>query len=172
MRATLTNCLIQSGFRDWPNRPYRSANVGSTSRLRAVEVKSPPRIMIAIGPSTSRPGAPLPIASGSRPSAVTSAVIRIGRSRSEAPRMAASKPQLIPSTETKWSKCEIIMIELRMVMPNSVTNPTIEPKRELSAGKQRGKHAANQCERNVHQDQQQVSDIAERDVKQAHDDYR
>src|SRR5579872_4154911 len=48
------------------NFPYRSANVGSTRRLRAVEVTSPPRMMIAIGPSISRPGAPLPIANGNK----------------------------------------------------------------------------------------------------------
>ena len=61
-----------------------------TKRLSAVEVMSPPRMTMAIGPSISRPGSPLPIASGRRPSAVTSAVMRIGPRRSSAPRMAVS----------------------------------------------------------------------------------
>ena len=55
-----------------------------------VEVTSPPTMMVAIGPSISRPGSPLPSASGSRPSAVTSAVIRIDGRRSAAPRSAVS----------------------------------------------------------------------------------
>ena len=41
---------------------------------------------MAIGPSISRPGSPVPLARGSRPSAVTSAVMRIGARRSLAPR--------------------------------------------------------------------------------------
>src|SRR6266404_6686400 len=72
------------------NRPNRKASVGKTSRFKRVEVTSPPRITIAIGPSISRPGSPLPIANGSRPSPVTKAVIRMGASRSEAPRRAVS----------------------------------------------------------------------------------
>ena len=85
------------------NRPNRSASGGSTNRLSAVDVSSPPRITIAIGPSISRPGSPLPSASGRSPSAVTSAVIRIGPSRSSAPRIAVSRPQGAPSTATRCS---------------------------------------------------------------------
>ena len=33
----------------------------------------------------------------------------------------------MPSWRTRCSKCEIIMIELRVVMPKSVTKPTSEP---------------------------------------------
>jgi hypothetical protein len=43
---------------------------------------------IAGGPSISSPGALLPIASGSRPRAMTIAVIRIGARRSDAPSIA------------------------------------------------------------------------------------
>ena len=86
-----------------PNLPYRNASVGRRSRLRAVEVKRPPRITVAMGPSISRPGSPLPIASGRSPSAVTRAVMRIGTSRSDAPRIAASIPQVSPSTATRCS---------------------------------------------------------------------
>ena len=57
-----------------------------------MDVNRPPRITIAIGPSISRPGAPAPKASGSSPSAVTSAVMRTGVRRSVAPRNAASTP--------------------------------------------------------------------------------
>ena len=97
------------------------------SKLRAVEVTSPARITIAIGPSISRPGSPLPIAIGSNPSAATSAVIRTGSSLSEAPRSAVSRPHDAPSAETRCSKWEIIMIELRVLMPNNVTSPTSDP---------------------------------------------
>jgi hypothetical protein len=48
------------------------ASVGSTSRFSPVEVISPPRITIAIGPSVSRPGSPLPMARGNRPKPETS----------------------------------------------------------------------------------------------------
>ncbi len=47
---------LLSGF---PNRPYLRASVGSTSRFSTVEVASPPRITIAIGPSISRVAASL-----------------------------------------------------------------------------------------------------------------
>jgi hypothetical protein len=66
-----------------------------------VEVKSPPRMTMAIGPSISRPGAPLPRASGRSPRAVTVEVMRIGAKRSEAPRTAASRPHSIPSFSTR-----------------------------------------------------------------------
>ena len=36
--------------------------VGRINKLRMVEVTSPPTIMVAIGPSISRPGCPLPTA--------------------------------------------------------------------------------------------------------------
>src|SRR5262249_31179358 len=63
----------------------------------------------------SRPGSPLPMAIGSRPSAATSAVIRTGTRRSDAPRSAVASPQGSPSTVTRCSKCEIIMIEFRVL---------------------------------------------------------
>ena len=109
------------------NLPSRNARVGSTRRFSAVEVTSPPRITIAIGPSISRPGSPLPIANGSSPRPVTNAAIKIGASLSEAPRSAVSNPQIMPSTLTKCSQCEISMMELRRVIPNRVTKPTSDP---------------------------------------------
>ena len=43
-------------------------------------------------------------------SAVTVAVIRIGINRSDASRMAASNPHVMPSSFTRCSKCEIIKL--------------------------------------------------------------
>jgi hypothetical protein len=49
----------------------------SSKRLSAVDKKRRLRIMMALGPSISRPGSPLQMASGRRPKAVTSAVMKI-----------------------------------------------------------------------------------------------
>ena len=46
-----------------------------------MEVTSSPRITVAIGPSISRPGSPLPMASGKSPKPVTSAVIKMRANR-------------------------------------------------------------------------------------------
>ncbi len=75
-----------------PKRPNCSASVGSTKRFRAIELISPPTMTSAMGPSISRPGSFMPMASGRRPSAVTIEVMRIGDRRSAAPEMAASGP--------------------------------------------------------------------------------
>src|SRR5437870_2177421 len=83
--------------------PNASASVGSTKRLSAVDVTSPPRITRARGPSISRPGSPLPRASGRRPGAVTSAVMRMGPRRSAAPRIAVAPPHVAPSWATRWA---------------------------------------------------------------------
>ena len=53
--------------------------------LRRVEVVSPHRITIAMGDWISLPGSPARNARGTSASAVASAVIRIGTSRSIAP---------------------------------------------------------------------------------------
>jgi len=55
-----------------------------------MEVKSPPRMTTAIGPSISRPGSPMPMAKGRTPRAVTSEVIRMAANLSAAPRIAVS----------------------------------------------------------------------------------
>lgn len=83
------------------NLPYRKERLGRTNRFRRVEVTRPPRITVAMGPSISRPGSPLSMASGKRPSPVTKAVINMGARRSEVPRRAVSKLQFIPSAETR-----------------------------------------------------------------------
>ena len=59
-----------------------------------VDVNRPPRITIAIGPSISRPGAPAPKASGSSPSAVTSAVIENRRETFRRPPQRRFRPPL------------------------------------------------------------------------------
>ena len=80
------------------NLPNLSASVGNTSRFRTVEVSSPPRITMAIGPSISRPAAPAPRPAAADPSPVTRAVIRIGSSRSDAPRWPLPGPRPTPSS--------------------------------------------------------------------------
>ena len=66
-----------------------------------VELTSPPTMMIAIGPSISRPGSALPSASGSRPRPVTRAVIRIDGRRSSAPSSAVSRFHGRPSSSIR-----------------------------------------------------------------------
>ena len=73
------------------NFPYFAKRVGNINKLRIVELNNPPTIIEAIGPSISRPGSPLPNISGSNPSAVTMAVIRIDGNRWEAPKAAVEK---------------------------------------------------------------------------------
>src|SRR5574343_148065 len=82
-------------------RPKCSMMVGRISRFSMVEVTKPPTMMVAIGPSISRPGCPLPAASGNSPNAVTSAVIRMDGSRSEAPRIAVSRFQVMFSSSIR-----------------------------------------------------------------------
>ena len=74
-------------------------------------------------------------------------------SRSVAPRNAVSFPHGSFSTFTKCSKCEIIMMELRIVMPNKVTKPTSVPSESEPwpfakiADQKNRQHAADECER-------------------------
>ena len=69
--------------------------------MRIVELIRPLTIMLAIGPSISRPGSPLPTTSGSRPKPVTIAVINIDGSLSDAPFNVVEKFQGSFSTSTK-----------------------------------------------------------------------
>ena len=87
----------------FPGPPKRSASAGNTTKLRSVDVTSPPRTVTAMGPSISCPGRFRPIASGIKPMAVTAAVIRIGTRRSSAPRSTVAADQPTPSTSTKCS---------------------------------------------------------------------
>lgn len=81
----------------WFKSAIAQVNIGSKRRLRAVEVANPPRIMIAMGLSISRPGAPLPSASGSKPKPVTRAVIKIGRQPLGCTTQRRLQFQVIPS---------------------------------------------------------------------------
>ena len=76
--------------------------VGRINKFRTVDVTKPPTIIIAIGPSISRPGWPLPAASGNKPKAVTSAVIKMDGKRSDALWIAVSAFHVLPS---KLIKC-------------------------------------------------------------------
>ena len=74
------------------------------------------RTTTAMGPSISRPGSPLPMASGRQAGAVTNAVIKIGANRSEAPRIAVSRFQVVPSTCTKMLVMRNSMMEFRSLI--------------------------------------------------------
>src|SRR5206468_11385710 len=83
-------------WRDWrPNRRYRS---GTTKRLSRVDVTMPPRMTTAIGCSISFPGTLPAHTSGTSPRLAQRLVIRIGDSRSFAPRKTRPMPNGSPST--------------------------------------------------------------------------
>src|SRR3984885_11002163 len=65
--------------------------------------------------------------SGTSARAVASAVIRIGDSRSLAPRTTRSRPKGTPSSSSRCLKCAIIRMPLRAAMPSTVKNPTRAP---------------------------------------------
>ena len=54
---------------------------------------------------------------------VVKAVIMIGAMRSRAPRITSSEPKAMPSSCSRCWKWLIIMIPLRVAMPNRVMNP-------------------------------------------------
>ena len=72
-----------------------------TKRFRAVDVTNPPRMTTAIGYSISCPGMFPLTTSGSNASAAQEAVIKMGSSRSSAPRRASSLPKATPSLVSK-----------------------------------------------------------------------
>ena len=69
--------------------------------LSAVEVTSPQRMTTAMGAWISLPAWPCASASGMRPSPVASAVMRMGESRSIAPRNTAVRASVTPSRSTR-----------------------------------------------------------------------
>src|SRR5258705_547426 len=78
--------------------PYLRYSVGTTAMFRIVELTSPHRITMAIGVWISLPDLPAPSASGMSASPAAIAVMRIGMSRSRAPRSTASRKSVIPSS--------------------------------------------------------------------------
>ena len=78
---SLCHCMGKTFYLIGSNFPYFAKRVGNINRLRIVELNKPPTMIEAIGPSISRPGSPLPNISGSNPSAVTIAVIKIDGNR-------------------------------------------------------------------------------------------
>ena len=93
----------RSGSRGCSRRllPKRRYSDGTMNRLTNVDVMSPPMITIAIGCSISWPGMLPPTISGTIASAVASAVIMIGESRSSAPRMTSAGPKGMPSCRSR-----------------------------------------------------------------------
>ena len=91
-------------------------------------VTNPPTTTMAIGCSISCPGMLPATTRGTSASPVARAVIRIGASRSVAPRMTSSRPNSIPSSRSSCWKWLTIKMPLRAAMPNTARNPTSEPK--------------------------------------------
>ena len=112
-----------SWFSNSSGRAKRKSSVGSKNMLSSVEDKSPNRITIAMGVRISLPGASPRNASGTSASPEASAVMRIGDSRSRAPRRTASRKSRTPSKRSKWRTWATIMIPLRAAMPNTVMKP-------------------------------------------------
>ena len=77
--------------------PKRRNSAGTTSMFRNVDDSRPHRMTMAIGVRISRPGCSPPSASGTRARPAARAVIRIGASRSIAPRRTASWKSVTPS---------------------------------------------------------------------------
>src|SRR5215831_10394172 len=108
-----------------PNRRYRE---GSTSRLSRVEVARPPSTTTASGCSISCPGRSPSSTSGTRARPVASDVIRIGDSRSRAPRITSAVPNSMPSSCSRCCQWLISRMPLRAAMPNTVKKPTNDPR--------------------------------------------
>ena len=108
-------------------RAKRRYRTGTTNRFSRVEVIRPPTMTTASGCSISWPGELPAITSGTSASPVASVVMRIGESRSSAPRMTSSGPKASPSKRSRCWKWLIIRMPLRAAMPKTVKNPTSEP---------------------------------------------
>ena len=85
------------------------------------------------------------------------AVIRIGISRSCAPRSMASRKSVTPSTCIRCWMCDTSMMPLRVAMPNSVMKPIIDatlstPPRGIDAD-----DAADQRQRQVQHHEQRIA---------------
>ena len=94
--------------------------------LSAVDESKPNRMTMAMGASSSLPGLPAPSASGISARPAASAVIKMGDSRSTAPRRIAWRKSLTPSSPIRCLMWEIIMIPLRVAIPNRVMNPMMD----------------------------------------------
>ena len=98
-RLTLERPLyVSSDVGRADGRAYRRYIVGTTTMFRRVDVINPHRITMAIGVWISLPAFPPPNASGISASPAAIAVIRIGMSRSRAPRSTASRKSVTPSS--------------------------------------------------------------------------
>ena len=94
--------------------------------LSAVELARPNMMTMAIGAWISLPGSPAESAIGTSARPAASAVIRIGTSRSLAPRTTAVRKSVTPSCSCRCRMCETSMMPLRVAMPKSVMKPTID----------------------------------------------
>ena len=153
--------------RRWPNRRYSD---GSTNRLSSVDVNSPPRMTTASGCSISCPGRVPSTTSGTSASPVASDVIRIGASRSRAPRSTSSRPNAIPSCSSRCWQWLISRIPLRAAMPNTVKKPTSEPSEMIPPAIQAASTPPTSAIGNVRNSEHGEPPVAERGLEQQQDE--
>src|SRR5206468_1965571 len=110
------------------DRERRAYHSGTTNRLSQVELTSPPTMTRAIGCSISPPARPPSKRSGTSAMPVVSAVMRMGASRSAAPATNAGRSSAPPRSRSRWRKCATRTMPLRIVIPKTVTKPTIAPR--------------------------------------------
>ena len=84
---------------------------------------------------------------GRAPGRWRAAVIRIGASRSFAPRSTSAGPNASPSCVSRCRKWLIMMMPLRAAMPSTVRNPTSDPSDSTPPVEPRCEHAADQRQR-------------------------
>ena len=121
---------------------------------------------IAIGCSISAPGSSPAMTSGTSARPVASAVMRIGDSRSRAPRRTSAGPNSSPSNRSRCWKWLIIMIPLRAAMPEHGEEADERPERQDAAAEVGRDHAADQRRRQRQERDQRQPGIAERRLQQ------
>jgi len=87
--------------------------------------RRPNRMTCAIGVWISLPGRSPANASGTSARPDANAVMKIGASRSRAPRRTASAKSVTPSSSCRCRMCDTSMMPLRVAMPNTVMKPMI-----------------------------------------------
>jgi hypothetical protein len=130
-------------------RPTRLSTDGMTIMFNKVDVNRHERMTMAIGASISLPGLPAPSATGISARPAASAVIRIGETRSDAPRRMAFRRSASPSTSIRCRTWETSIIPLRVAMPNRVINPMIDATERVPPHKEDACHTSNQRKRQV-----------------------
>lgn len=136
---------------------------GKIRSMSAVEDRIPP---VARGRWTSAP-ARVDTAIGTKPSAATSALVRIGRSANRAASCTAATGASPPASN--WRSVDAITTPLSTATPPS-DEPNRRWNREGEPAHEQRQHRAEQPERHAGEHRQRVSRPAEHQVEHAEDD--